>query len=69
MCDKHLHMTKWGRSHMSDNVETPLRDASPPSSCRLKKKVAKIEADFRHIMETLGLDLTDHSFRKELQNV
>ena len=55
MCDKHLH-DEMGDDHMSANLETPLRaDAFELSA---EEKVEKIEADFRNIMETLGLDLT-----------
>ena len=60
MCDKHLH-DEMGEDHMSANLETPLRaDAFELSA---EEKVEKIEADFRKIMETLGLDLTDDSLK------
>ncbi|MGV0829050.1 GTP cyclohydrolase I FolE [Empedobacter brevis] len=60
MCDKHLH-DEIGDDHMSANLETPLRgDAFELSA---EEKVEKIEADFRSIMETLGLDLTDDSLK------
>lgn len=60
MCDKHLH-DEIGDDHMSANLETPLRaDAFELS---VEEKVEMIEADFRHIMETLGLDLTDDSLK------
>ncbi|MDM1072474.1 GTP cyclohydrolase I FolE [Empedobacter brevis] len=60
MCDKHLH-DEIGDDHMSANLETPLRaDAFELSA---EEKVEKIEADFRNIMETLGLDLTDDSLK------
>lgn len=60
MCDKHLH-DEMGDDHMSANLETPLRaDAFELSA---EEKVEKIEADFRKIMETLGLDLTDDSLK------
>ena len=60
MCDKHLH-DEMGDDHMSANLETPLRaDAFELSA---EEKVEKIEADFRNIMETLGLDLTDDSLK------
>lgn len=60
MCDKHLH-DEIGDDHMSANLETPLRaDAFELS---VEEKVEMIEADFRYIMETLGLDLTDDSLK------
>lgn len=60
MCDKHLH-DEMGDDHISANLETPLRaDAFELSA---EEKVKKIEADFRNIMETLGLDLTDDSLK------
>ena len=60
MCDKHLH-DEMGDDHMSANLETPLRaDAFELSA---EEKVEKIEADFRNIMETVGLDLTDDSLK------
>ena len=60
MCDKHLH-DEMGDDHISANLETPLRaDAFELSA---EEKVEKIEADFRNIMETLGLDLTDDSLK------
>jgi len=46
---------------MSANLETPLRDDAFELS--VEEKVEMIEADFRHIMETLGLDLTDDSLK------
>ena len=60
MCDKHLH-DEIGDDHMSANLETPLRDDAFELS--VEEKVEMIEADFRHIMETLGLDLTDDSLK------
>jgi len=60
MCDKHLH-DEIGDDHMSANLETPLRDDAFELSA--EEKVEKIEADFRNIMETLGLDLTDDSLK------
>ena len=60
MCDKHLH-DEMGDDHISANLETPLSaDAFELSA---EEKVEKIEADFRNIMETLGLDLTDDSLK------
>lgn len=60
MCDKHLH-DEIGDDHLSSNLETPLRDDAFELS--VEEKVQMIEADFRHIMETLGLDLTDDSLK------
>jgi GTP cyclohydrolase IA len=48
-----------GDMHFSTSVETPMRpDAFDLSD---EEKIAKIEDNFRQIMETLGLDLTDDS--------
>jgi GTP cyclohydrolase IA len=50
-----------GDEHISTSVDTPLRpDAFMMSD---EEKKAKIEFHFRHIMETLGLDLTDDSLK------
>ena len=47
--------------HFSANLETPLKaDAFELSA---EEKVKMIEGDFRKIMETLGLDLTDDSLK------
>jgi GTP cyclohydrolase IA len=54
--EKYLSM---GESHASGSAETPLRaDAFDLSN---EEKIAKIEAHFREIMYTLGLDLKDDS--------
>jgi GTP cyclohydrolase IA len=48
-----------GDNHIGTSLETPLRaDAFELSD---KKKIEKISRNFREIMETLGLDLTDDS--------
>ncbi|MCC7467239.1 MAG: GTP cyclohydrolase I FolE [Saprospiraceae bacterium] len=50
-----------GDEHYMTSLETPLRpDAFELSD---EEKMAKIEAHFREIMLTLGLDLTDDSLR------
>ncbi|MBO3118041.1 GTP cyclohydrolase I FolE [Winogradskyella sp. DF17] len=50
-----------GDDHMSSSSETPLRpDAFELSD---QEKVEIIKDDIRHIMETLGLDLTDDSLQ------
>lgn len=50
-----------GDDHIMTSLETPLRpDAFDLSDA---EKMAKIEAHFREIMLTLGLDLTDDSLR------
>lgn len=50
-----------GDEHISTSVDTPMRpDAFAMSD---EEKKAKIEFHFRHIMETLGLDLTDDSLK------
>ncbi|MBO6212167.1 GTP cyclohydrolase I [Algoriella xinjiangensis] len=60
MCDKHLH-DEMEDDHFSANLETPLKaDAFELSA---EEKVKMIEGDFRKIMETLGLDLTDDSLK------
>lgn len=60
MCEKYLH-DEIGDDHLSASLETPLRDDAFELSA--DEKVEKIEADFRNIMETLGLDLTDDSLK------
>ena len=50
-----------GDEHISTSVDTPLRPDAFEMSDEDKK--AKIEYHFRHIMETLGLDLTDDSLK------
>ena len=50
-----------GDDHMSSSVETPLRaDAFALSD---DEKIEKIQEHFRHIMDVLGLDLTDDSLK------
>lgn len=50
-----------GEEHISTSLETPLRkDAFELSD---EEKIKKIEHHFRHIMDILGLDLTDDSLR------
>jgi GTP cyclohydrolase IA len=55
-------MESFGEEHIgSNNADTPMRaDAFDLSD---KEKIAKIEAHFRGIMETLGMDLTDDSLK------
>ncbi len=60
MCDKHLH-DEIGDDHLTSNLETPLREDAFELSP--DQKVKMIEGDFRKIMETLGLDLTDDSLK------
>jgi GTP cyclohydrolase I len=56
--DEHL-LDILGDNHIGTSLETPLRaDAFALSD---KKKMEKISRNFREIMETLGLDLTDDS--------
>jgi GTP cyclohydrolase I len=50
-----------GDSHVSTSIETPMRDDAFQLSD--DEKMKKIEANFREIMETLGLDLRDDSLR------
>lgn len=50
-----------GDSHISTSIETPMRaDAFVLSE---EEKMKRIEINFREIMETLGLDLTDDSLK------
>ena len=64
MCEKHkdiLVQDEIGDNHIFQNIKTPLRrDAFDLSE---KEKIEIIKADFKHIMETLGLDLTDDSLK------
>ena len=50
-----------GDSHVSTSIETPMRaDAFLLTD---EQKIDKIQHNFREIMETLGLDLTDDSLK------
>jgi len=54
-----VSIDEMGDDHVMTSVETPLRaDAFDLSDA---EKIGRIEAHFRSIMETLGLDLTDDS--------
>jgi len=50
-----------GEEHLSSSIETPLR----PDAFALEDdvKIELIEKHFRHIMEIMGLDLTDDSLK------
>ncbi|WP_147677938.1 GTP cyclohydrolase I FolE [Algibacter pacificus] len=48
-----------GENHIGTSSDTPLRDDAFERSD--SEKIELIKADVRHIMETLGLDLTDDS--------
>ncbi|TCK68654.1 GTP cyclohydrolase I [Winogradskyella wandonensis] len=50
-----------GDDHVSSSSETPLRDDAFVLSN--SEKIKSIKADVQHIMETLGLDLTDDSLK------
>ena len=50
-----------GDNHVGTSEETPLRDDAFKLSD--DEKIAIIKDDVRHIMETLGLDLTDDSLK------
>jgi len=57
----HHEIDELGDDHISTSAETPLRtDAFEISD---EKKIKIIEADFKHILQTLGLDLTDDSLK------
>ena len=56
-----------GDAHVGSSAETPIReDAFELSDI---EKVALINKDVKHIMETLGLDLTDDSLKGTPQRV
>ncbi len=50
-----------GDNHIATSIETPMREDAFHLSD--EEKITKIEAHFREIMVTLGLDLTDDSLR------
>lgn len=50
-----------GDNHVATSIETPMREDAFDLSDT--EKIEKIEAHFREIMLTLGLDLTDDSLR------
>mgnify|MGYP000031968824 CR=1 FL=1 len=55
------HYDDIGENHVGTSAETPIRkDAFDLSD---KDKIESIKADVKHIMETLGLDLTDDSLK------
>src|SRR5690606_34050499 len=60
--EKHIEdFDDLGNDHIGTSTETPLRsDAFKLSS---EEKIDIIKDDVRHIMETLGLDLTDDSLK------
>lgn len=47
--------------HLSGNINTPLRDDAFKMSN--DEKIVRIEKDVKHILETLGMDLTDDSLK------
>ncbi len=58
--ENHLHQEKeMGDNHIASSQDTPLREDAFDLSD--DEKIKKIEAHFREIMLTLGLDLTDDS--------
>ncbi|HKK09617.1 MAG TPA: GTP cyclohydrolase I FolE [Bacteroidales bacterium] len=50
-----------GDNHVSTSTETPMRDDA--FDINDEEKIARIENNFREIMETMGLDLTDDSLK------
>lgn len=54
-------MDDLGDDHISKSAQTPLRADAFEMPNETKIKI--IEADFKHILETLGLDLTDDSLK------
>ncbi|ADX67899.1 GTP cyclohydrolase I FolE [Weeksella virosa] len=59
MCDKHID--ELADEHIMTNLETPLR--ADAFDLAVDEKVKLIEDDFKKIMLTLGLDLTDDSLK------
>jgi len=57
----HHEIDELGDDHISTSAETPMRDNAFEISDEQKIKI--IEADFKHILQTLGLDLTDDSLK------
>lgn len=55
------HLESLDNDHMSSSVETPMR--SDAFKLSPEEKIDIIKDDVRHIMETLGLDLTDDSLK------
>ncbi|TPN84552.1 GTP cyclohydrolase I FolE [Aquimarina algicola] len=56
-----------GDNHVATSATTPLREDAFKLSD--KEKIALIKEDVKHIMETLGLDLTDDSLKGTPQRV
>ncbi len=56
-----------GDNHVATSATTPLREDAFELSD--KEKIALIKDDVKHIMETLGLDLTDDSLKGTPQRV
>jgi len=56
-----------GDNHVATSAKTPLREDAFKLSD--KEKIALIKADVKHILETLGLDLTDDSLKGTPQRV
>jgi len=50
-----------GNNHISTSIDTPMREDA--FVLTEEEKMKKIEHHFRHIMETLGLDLNDDSLK------
>jgi len=56
-----IEIDEIGENHVSTSVDTPLRDDAFDLSDN--EKIKLIEHHFTHIMNTLGLDLTDDSLK------
>jgi len=56
-----------GDNHVATSAQTPLREDAFKLSD--KEKIALIKDDVKHIMETLGLDLSDDSLKGTPQRV
>jgi len=59
--DAHHFEDQIGESHVATSIDTPLK--STAFDMTDQEKMKKIEASFRDIMDTLGLDLTDDSLK------
>jgi len=57
----HHEIDDLGDDHIGTSASTPLRDDAFGLSD--EQKIKLIEADFKHILQTLGLDLTDDSLK------
>ena len=59
--NKEIHIDEIGENHIATSAKTPLREDAFELSD--SQKIEAIEKDIFHVMETLGLDLTDDSLK------